>query len=144
TKEYLGFATHLVYLPKLFEETLDADTHAQGKNSTVARVIDGSLGNKKLSGMAAVSNIGTDANWQGEPFRQDDGYGCGRLAWAAYVDSGKIAEEWLRGTFTNDERFIGPVKDVMLGSREAVVNYMDPRGLHHLFDPGHHYGPGPW
>jgi len=144
TKEYLGFATHLVYLPKLFEETLDADTHAQGKGSTVARVIDGSLDNKKLSGMAGVSNIGTDSNWTGHPFGQADWYGFGRLAWDPYMDSGEIAEEWLRCTFTNDESFIGPVKEMMLGSREAVVNYMNPLGLHHLFDTGHHYGPGPW
>ena len=43
TKEYLGFATHLVYLGPLYEETLRADTYARGKGSTVARVIDGSL-----------------------------------------------------------------------------------------------------
>ena len=144
TKEYLGFATHLVYLPKLFEETLDADTHAQGKGSTVAQVVDGSLGNKKLSGMAGVSNIGTAPNWTGHPFGQADWYGFGRLAWDPYLDSGEIAGEWLRCTFTNDEKFITPVKEMMLGSREAVVNYMNPLGLHHIFDTGHHYGPGPW
>lgn len=144
TKEYLGFATHLVYLPKLFEETLDADTHVRGKGSTVARVVDGSLENKKLSGMAGVSNIGTAANWTGHPFGQADWYGFARLAWDPYMDSGEIAEEWLRCTFTNDPRFVAPVKEMMLESREAVVNYMNPLGLHHIFDTGHHYGPGPW
>ena len=43
TQEYLGFATHLVYLAPLFEETLRADTRAKGEGSTVARVVDGSL-----------------------------------------------------------------------------------------------------
>jgi alpha-glucuronidase len=33
---------------------------------------------------------------------------------------------------------------MMINSREAVVNYMNPLGLHHLFDTSHHYGPGPW
>ena len=33
---------------------------------------------------------------------------------------------------------------MMLESREAVVNYTGSLGLHHLFDTGHHYGPGPW
>ena len=33
---------------------------------------------------------------------------------------------------------------MMMGSREAVVDYMMPLGLHHLMDTGHHYGPGPW
>lgn len=33
---------------------------------------------------------------------------------------------------------------MMLESREAVVNYMMPLGLHHIFAWGHHYGPEPW
>ena len=33
---------------------------------------------------------------------------------------------------------------MMLQSREAVVNYMMPLGLHHQFAWGHHYGPEPW
>src|SRR5690606_22846706 len=65
TQEYLGFSSHLVFLPKLFEETLEADTFAEGKNSTVARIIDGSLYHHKLSGMAGVANIGNDINWTG-------------------------------------------------------------------------------
>jgi alpha-glucuronidase len=32
----------------------------------------------------------------------------------------------------------------MMRSREAVVNYMTPLGLHHLMGWGHHYGPEPW
>ncbi len=32
----------------------------------------------------------------------------------------------------------------MIGSREAVVDYMTPLGLHHQMARGHHYGPGPW
>ena len=43
TKEYLGFATHLVYLGTLYEEVLRADTYVRGPGSTVAKVIDGSL-----------------------------------------------------------------------------------------------------
>jgi alpha-glucuronidase len=33
---------------------------------------------------------------------------------------------------------------MMIASREAVVNYMTPLGLHHIMARGHHYGPGPW
>ena len=47
-------------------------------------------------------------------------------------------------TFNNDPAFVAPVVAMMMGSREAVVDYMTPLGLHHLFDTGHHYGPGPW
>jgi hypothetical protein len=57
TKEYLGFATHLVYLGPLFEETLASDTRVRGGESTVARIIEGRLsggapGRRALTGMA--------------------------------------------------------------------------------------------
>jgi alpha-glucuronidase len=47
-------------------------------------------------------------------------------------------------TFSNDAAFVEPVVAMMMGSREAVVNYMTPLGLHHQMAQGHHYGPGPW
>jgi alpha-glucuronidase len=144
TQEYLGFSTHLVYLPKLYQEVLESDTYSKGKGSTVAKVIDGSLENHKITGIAGVANIGNDINWTGHPFGQANWYGFGRLAWNPYLDSEVIAEEWLRMTFSNDENFVKPVKEMMLKSREAVVNYMTPLGLHHIMDTGHHYGPGPW
>jgi alpha-glucuronidase len=33
---------------------------------------------------------------------------------------------------------------MMLGSREAAVNFMTPLGLHHIMAANGHYGPGPW
>ncbi|ACY47971.1 alpha-glucuronidase family glycosyl hydrolase [Rhodothermus marinus] len=144
TKEYLGFSTHLAYLGTLWEEVLQADTYARGEGSTVARVIDGSLFGRELTGMAGVANIGTDRNWCGSIFDQANWYAFGRLAWNPDLRADSIAEEWIRMTFTNDPRFVAPVKQMMLESREAVVNYMTPLGLAHLMGPGHHYGPAPW
>ncbi len=144
TQEYLGFSTHLVFLPKLFQEVLESDTYQKGKGSTVAKAIDGSLYQNKITGIAGVANIGNDLNWTGHPFAQSNWYGFGRLAWNPYLDAATIADEWLRCTFSNDEKFIHPVKNMMLESREAVVNYMTPLGLHHIMDTDHHYGPGPW
>ncbi len=144
TKEYLGFATHLAYLGTMFEEALDADTYVKGKGSTVAKVLDGSLHGYRRTGMAGVSNIGADRNWTGSHFDQANWYVFGRLAWNPMLSARAIAEEWTRMTFSNDERFVGPVVDMMMKSREAVVDYMTPLGLHHLMGRGHHYGPGPW
>ena len=144
TKEYLGFATHLAYLGTLFEETLDADTRVKGKGSTVAKVIDGELHGYAITGMAGVANIGADRNWSGSHFDQANWYAYGRLAWDPELSSRDIAEEWVRMTFSNEPEFVKPVVEMMMGSREAVVDYMMPLGLHHLFDTGHHYGPGPW
>jgi alpha-glucuronidase len=144
TQEYLGFATHLVYLAPLFKECLDADTYAKGKGSTVAHVVDGSLENHSLTGIAGVANIGNDRNWTGHPFAQANWYALGRLAWNPSLSSETIAEEWIRATFTNNEKSVHTLKDMMLASREVTVQYMTPLGLHHIMGWNHHYGPGPW
>jgi alpha-glucuronidase len=144
TQEYLGQATNLAYLAPLFKEALTADTYAKGKGSTVAKVIDGTLDKHTLTGIAGVANIGNDINWTGHHFGQSNWYTFGRLAWDHGLSSEEIAEEWLRMTFNNKEEFLNPVKGMMLASREAVVNYTTPLGLHHLMGWSHHYGPGPW
>lgn len=142
TKEYLGFATHLVYLGALYEETLRADTHRPGPGHTVAQVIEGR--GHALSGMAGVANIGSDRNWSGSIFDQANWYAFGRLAWNPRQSARAIAQDWVRMTFSRDPAFVTPVVAMMMASREAVVDYMTPLGLHHLMGRGHHYGPAPW
>ena len=144
TQEYLGQGTHLAYLAPLFKEVLNADTYAKGKGSTVAKVVDGSLDKHKLSAIAGVANIGTDRNWTSHHFGQANWYTFGRLAWDHALSSEEIATEWIPMTFNNKKGLLAPVKDMMLSSHEAVVNYMTPMGLHHLMGWSHHYGPGPW
>lgn len=144
TQEYLGCATHLCYLAPLFKECLESDTFAAGPGSSVAKVIDGTLQQHALTGMCAVTNIGSDRNWCGHPFAAANWYAFGRLAWDHGLSSAEIAEEWLRQTFDGDKRFLEPALEMMLASREAVVDYMTPLGLHHQMAVGHHYGPGPW
>ncbi|UYY59251.1 alpha-glucuronidase family glycosyl hydrolase [Sphingomonas sp. S2-65] len=144
TKEYLGFSTHLVYLGTLFAETLEADTFAKGRGSTVARVVDGSLDGHRLSGIAGVANIGRDRDWSGSTFDQANWYAFGRLAWNPTADPRAIATEWAGLTFTPDPTFVRPAVEMMMGSRQAAVDYMTPLGLAHLMATGHHYGPGPW
>ncbi|MEL4890550.1 alpha-glucuronidase family glycosyl hydrolase [Xanthomonas sontii] len=144
TKEYLGFATHLVYLGPLYEEVLQADTHARGTGSTVAEVVDGSLEGHALTGIAGVANLGNDRTWSGSHFDQANWYAFGRLAWNPHQSARAIAAEWAAMTFSPASEVVQPIVGMMMGSREAAVNYMTPLGLHHLMARGHHYGPGPW
>lgn len=144
TQEYLGQATNLVFLAPLFKEVLESDTYCKGKGSTVAKVIDGSLENHVLNGMAGVSNIGNDINWCGHPFAQANWYALGRLAWDYNLSSEQIAGEWLRMTFTNNPSFLSVTKKMMLESRDIYVQFTNPIGLHHIMGTGHHYGPAPW
>jgi alpha-glucuronidase len=144
TKEYLGFATHLAYLAPMYEETLRADTQVRGPGSTVAKVIDGTLEGHALTGMAGVANIGSDRDWSGSHFDQANWFAFGRLAWDPFLDAEAIAREWTKMTFSTDPAVVEPVVAMVMGSREAVVDYMTPLGLHHLMGRGHHYGPAPW
>ena len=144
TQEYLGQGTNLVYEAPMMKEVLDADTYTNGKGTTVAKIIDGSVEHHALTGIAGVSNIGDDRNWTGHPFAQSNWFAYGRLAWDHSLSSESIADEWIRMTFTNDASFINTTKKMMLASRETMVNYMTPLGLHHIMGDGHHYGPSPW
>ena len=144
TQEYLGNATHLVYLGPLYKETLLADTYAKGQGSQLANIVDGSIDGHLDSGIAGVSNLGSEPNWCGHPFAAANWYAFGRLAWDHSLGAESVADEWLRMTFTNDDQFVSPLLKMMLDSREAVVNYMTPLGLHHIMAWDHHHGPGPW
>lgn len=143
TQEYLGFSNHLVYHGTTYEECLDSDTYRDGEGSTVAKMI---------KGMAGVANTGQDANFCGYIFAQSNWYMYGRLAWNPELSAEEIADEWLRQTFIQpdgmsakafEKKFIEPVFDIMMTSRETTVNYEMPLGFHHIFG-GSHYGPGPW
>jgi alpha-glucuronidase len=144
TKEYLGFETHLAFLGPLFEEVLQSDTYARGPGSTVAGVVDGTLFAQPLTGVAGVANVGTDRNWTGSIFDQANWYAFGRFAWNPHLSSRDVATEWAQMTFGPERLVVEPVVDIMLRSREAVVDYMTPLGLAHLMGTGHHYGPAPW
>ncbi|MFT3738169.1 MAG: alpha-glucuronidase [Breznakibacter sp.] len=160
TQEYLGHSIHLAYLAPMWEEFLQSDTYRQGKGTTVAHCTDGSIFPQQHTAIAGVANIGLDTNWCGHHFAQSNWYAFGRMAWNNAFRSEQIADEWIRLTFggiTESKEhatesilaewnldFLNPVKQMMLESHEAVVNYMMPLGLHHIFAADHHYGPGPW
>lgn len=144
TMEYTGQATNLVYLAPLYKECLDSKTYRPSANSTVASIIDGTDYNYSESVIAGVSNIGNDRNWTGHLFNQANWYCYGRLAWNHSLSSEEIAKEWIGQTFGNGEAINKTLLSMMLPSRENVVNYMTPLGLHHIMGRNHHYGPGPW
>ena len=154
TQEYLGQSVHMTFLSTMWEEFLKSDTWQEGEGSTVARCTDGSIFPQKHSAIAGVSNIGLDTSWCGHQMLQANWYAFGRLAWNDALTSDRIADEWLKLSFSNssketdakdwNQNFLNPVKQMMLESREAAVNYMMPLGLHHIFSADHHYGPGPW
>lgn len=126
TQEYLGFSNHLAYLAPMWKEFFEF------------------VPSSSLKAIAGVTNIGNDANWCGHIFAQANWYAFGRIAWNPQLSSEEIAMEWLKQTFDGNDAFVKETSELMMQSREAVVDYMMPLGLHHLFAWGHHYGPEPW
>jgi alpha-glucuronidase len=143
TQEYLGQSKQLAYLAPMYEECLQSDTYAAGKGSVIAKIITGKIFPQPVTAIAGVANTGKDANWTGHLFAQANWYCFGRLAWNPGLSPAEIADEWLKMTFTSNPAFVEPVKQMMLDSREAMVNYMMPLGLAHLFAWEHYYGPDP-
>lgn len=130
TQEYLGHANHLAYLAPMWSEFFE---YARPES---------------LKAVSGVANIGDDENWTGNPLAQANWYAFGRMAWNPELTPGTIADEWIAShlvdkTQTANEVYTSLI-DMFLTSREAVVDYMMPLGLHHLFAFGHHYGPEPW
>jgi alpha-glucuronidase len=143
TQEYLGQAIHLVYLAPMWKEVLEADTYARGKESSVAKIVDGSLYENPDSVIIGVANTGSDRNWCGHHFAQANWYAYGRLAWDHRLSSEAVSDEWVRMTWSNEPEVVEKITKMMLSSWEACVNYMTPLGLHHIMQEGHHYGPDP-
>jgi alpha-glucuronidase len=169
TQEYTGQSTQVAYLAPLWKEVLDADTFAESKaaadereNDQLFRSTGGreglinwvpiptptvayiALHQHTLSMIVGVANTGTDRNWTGHPLAQANWYAFGRLAWDHTLTSEQIADEWVRLTYGSDPKVVATIKKILLGSRETMVNYSMPLGLHHIMAEGHHYGPGPW
>lgn len=144
TKEYLGFATHLAYLGPMWEEALQADTFRPHKGMTIAKLLATPVDAGATTGMAGVANIGSDLNWSGSQFDQANWYAFGRFAWDPDAKAEPVARDWAAMTWGSDPVVTRPIVKMMMGSREAVVDYMTPLGLGHLMATGHHYGPGPW
>jgi alpha-glucuronidase len=144
TQENLGHAGHLVYLGTLYEEVLQSDTYTSGEGSTVSRILQGYGVTHGMSAIAGVPNVGTDLNWTGHPFGQANWYAFGRLAWNPDGKAGEIADEWIRMTFSNDNKVVAPVHKIMMMSREAYVDYTMPLGLNHIMNYDTHNGPEPW
>ena len=102
------------------------------------------LDQHRLSGIAGVANIGNERNWTNHPFGQANWYAFGQLAWDYSNSPDQIAEmdpaEFYQRTANGLPRSGG----MMLQSRQTMVDYMTPLGLHYIMGTGHHYGPAPW
>lgn len=141
TQEYTGHSIHTCFLAPMWKEFFNTI-----KQQDV-----------KLVGVAGVANIGdaawkpyaqntgwTDAEWTANELAMANWYAFGRQAYDPETSSYDIARDFLKKYYTDDKRFVEPVAQLLMKTREAVVSYMMPLGIHHIFAGNHHYGPEPW
>ncbi|MCQ2146121.1 MAG: alpha-glucuronidase, partial [Bacteroidales bacterium] len=155
TQEYLGQGSHLVFLSPMWKECLDF----YPKGNAISGVAN--IGEDKFPSIRQLKS-GLDRNWDkegdfdswcGHIFAQANWYAFGRLAWDPTLSTEQIAREWVAATFPKpwymskssyNKKVANPIVGMMVGSRQACVDYMMPLGLHHIFAWDHHYGPEPW
>lgn len=130
TQEYTGGSIQTCFLAPMWREFFDTLNMVEDRQPIV--------------GVAGVANIGDSDNWTANDLAMANWYAFGRLANDSEASSREIAEDFLCENFSKDPRFVSPMAQLLLKSREAVVDYMMPLGLHHIFAGGHHYGPEPW
>lgn len=128
TQEYLGHSIQTAFLAPMWREFFDG------------LPADGA----PMKALAGVANIGDNVNWCGNDLAQANWYAFGRMAWQPDLAPMQLAKEFLAQTYTPKADFVVPMAQQLTKSRETVVDYMMPYGLHHIFAGGHHYGPEPW
>lgn len=138
-QEYTGQQIDLCYLLPMWREILDFDTYAEGEGSTVQRIVNGSLYEQKLCGMAAVINTGNDYNWTGNDLAAANTYGYGRLAMNPSLASEEIAREWTELTLGRE--VAQDVVGILMKSWSTYEKYTSPLGIGWMVTPHTHYGP---
>ncbi|MVX63934.1 alpha-glucuronidase [Clostridium chromiireducens] len=132
TQEYTGQQKHVCFLIPWWKEILSAQTYANDTDSLVA---------ERITGIAAIVNVGNDENWTGHFLAQANLYGYGRLAWNSDITSEQIVEEWINLTFGENSLVIKNVQEILMNSWKTYEKYTSPLGIGWMVAPGHHYGP---
>jgi len=149
TQEYTGHQIDLCYLPWIWQEIMEFDTAGSAADSgggagSGARIKDliglSRPGAAGIEGLAAVANVGNDANWTGHSLAQANLYGYGRMAWNPGLSAREIAEEWSALSF-GPGAVAGAVAEIQLKSYPAYEKYNAPFGVCFMVTPNSHYGP---
>ena len=143
TQEYLGQGNHLVFLAPMWKEILEFDTYADGEGSKVGSFLAAEGKSDRITGIAGVSNIGSNTDWCGSLFHPANWYAFGRLCWDYNLSAEEIAREWAMCTWGSDHEVLDAVMYILMNSWQACLDYMTPLGLHHIMRYNHHYGPDP-
>lgn len=133
-QEYTGQQIHAVNLVPQWESYLSTDS---GRNATVAQLLSGTEGDAtRMSGMAAVSNLGNFRNWTGHLLAASNIYGFGRLGWDPLQRSEDINLEWAAMTFGGGAVAETVRSHILQPSWEVYEGYTSPMGIGFVVEGG--------
>lgn len=132
--EYLGQNTHVAALPVQWSEYLSFDLGAQPgaagpcagtTPTTLAGTVAGGSHCNPYSGMAGVSNLGSNSNWTGHLLNGANTYGFGRLAWApSALSPTAVLAEWVSAAMPGTAPpAVQALTALMADSWEAYENF---------------------
>lgn len=140
-QEYTGQQRHVCFLIPMWKEVLSFNTYAEQRNATVADIVAGRTYQNINCGISAVTNTGNDDNWTGHDLAAANLYGFGRLCWNTELTAEDIMREWICLTFSNEERVLTVLSDILRGSWSTYEKYTSPLGIGWMVNPHYHYGP---
>ncbi|HVU35175.1 MAG TPA: alpha-glucuronidase family glycosyl hydrolase [Opitutaceae bacterium] len=143
TQEYTGQDQHVCFLAPQWSNVLEFDTHAHGRGSTVARLLENQLASESGGAIAGVMNLGSARNWTGHPLAQANTYAFGRLAWNPTEGSSAIARDWVELTYNRDPAVVATISGILRASWRAYEDYTAPLGLGLLSRRQDHFLPDP-
>ncbi|KAH8156196.1 hypothetical protein CIB48_g12053 [Xylaria polymorpha] len=129
----------------MWKTILNFDLRVDGEKSVIGEdILSGKRFNKKLSGYAAVVNVGQNATWLGTHLAMSNLYAYGRLAWNPKEDELAILQDWTRLTYGLNRKVLNTITDMSMQSWPAYENYTGNLGVQTLTDITYnHYGPNP-
>lgn len=124
-QEYTGHQIDIYAMPPMWQELFEE------------------LPADRLNAVAAVSNLGRDANFTGHPLAALNLYAYGQLAWNPEQEPAEVIRRWARLTYgfarEEEDRLTG----LLMGSRRTYEKYTAPLGIGWMITPHTHYGPNP-
>ena len=101
------------------------------------------LPEENIMSIAAVSNLGDDANYTGHPLAAVNLFGFGLLAWNPGMDPEAAVRRWSRLTWGFAPAQEDALTRALLSSRRTYEKYTAPLGIGWMITPHEHYGPNP-
>ena len=96
-----------------------------------------------IMSMAAVSNLGRDANYTGHPLAAVNFFTYGLFSWDPETDPSFAVSQWIRLTYNFTQADVQALLSVLLSSRRIYEKYTAPLGIGWMVNPHDHYGPNP-